>query len=127
VKESGWLWKLFTVARTFALISFIKVLPEVGSLSDGWNLIRSIFVGWFFPLSFEGWFPYNGDMINLCFMAAMIVLIFVTDLIQRKRPVRDYFNKLPMIVRIALVALAFVVAISFCIRTDSGDFMYANF
>ena len=27
----------------------------------------------------------------------------------------------------ALVALAFVVAISFCIRTDSGDFMYANF
>ena len=127
VKETGWPWKLFTVARTFALISFIKVLPEVGSLSDGWNLIRSIFVGWFFPWDFKGWFPYSGDMINLCFMATMIVLIFVTDLIQRKRPVRDYFNRLPMIVRIALVALAFVIAISFGVRTDSGDFMYANF
>ena len=127
IKEEAWWWKIFTILRTFVLITFIKVLPEVGTLKDGLKLWRTIFLNHVWPDRFEAWFPYNGDMINLTFMAAMIILIFIADLLRCKKPVREYFNKMPMVVRILLLALAFVVAVGFGIRTDSGDFMYANF
>lgn len=38
INEASWGWRAFQTIRTFILVTFIKVLPEVGILSDGFGL-----------------------------------------------------------------------------------------
>lgn len=128
VKEKSFIWKLFITLRTFFLVTLIKVLPEVGTLGDGLGLWKRIFTNFTLPHSLMELMPYADDKaINMGFMTIMIILIFIADLLQRKKPVREYYNKLPMIIRIVFLAAAFVAAVSFGVRVEGGGFLYANF
>lgn len=129
IRENKWLWRAFQTLRTFLLVSFIKVLPEVGSLSDGLGLIRHIFTDFTIPRSFSQLLPFIGVTYNFAVVVFCTLLIFVSSLLQRRKPIRDYFSKIPIWLRIVLLALLFVFTVIFGVPAtkSAGGFMYAQF
>ena len=131
INESKWAWRAFQTIRTFILVTFIKVLPEVGSLSDGWGLWMRIFTEHSIPHGIHELLPAlaeNGNK-NFCIILAMILLQFIFSLLQRKKPVRDYFTGIPVPVRVTVMACCVIVLIVFGIPASAtrGGFMYAQF
>ena len=130
INESTWLWRAFQVLRTFILVAFIKVLPEVGGLKAGFELWKRVFTGLtVMPLSLEEALPFVDDYLNFYVMMILTVILFIFSLIQRKRKVRDLFNRIPMVFRVLILALMFVAAIEFGGRATglNGAFLYAQF
>ena len=116
------------------LVTFIKVLPEVGSLPDGLGLWRHIFTEHTMPGSLNALLPFVDLSITtkqiafgLCIL--FTIILFIVSLIQRKAPARCYFNKLPAPLRIMLLVLTVFLLASFGVRSSWGKeaFMYANF
>ena len=131
INESAWLWRAFQTVRTFILVTFIKVLPEVGTLSDGFGLWRQIFTEHTLPKTVDELLPAlaaNGTA-NFVVIMIMIVLLFVTSLMQRKMPIRDYFARVPLPGRLIIMACGFAVIIIFGVpaMASGGGFLYAQF
>ena len=131
ILESALSWRAFQVIRTFILVTFIKVLPEVGTLSQGLGLWRQIFTEHTIPTYFAALFPlaHTG---YLRFLAAGggTCLMFLVSMIQRKQPVRQWLtDHVPYILRIALFVVLFMAMlfIGYPLIDQSGGFMYAEF
>ena len=92
------------------------------------------FVNHDIPKSFSELFPYLDltyelTVIGFGVAAFCTVLLFVSALLQRKKPIRDYYNLLPFIVRIiGLVGLTIIIVL-FGVQASwgKGGFLYANF
>ncbi len=134
INENLWIWRAFQVIRTFILVTFIKVLPEVGTLSDGIGLWKRIFTNHEIPHSIQELLPFinwsvtaNVPMTILAVMGT--ILLFVVSLLQRKQPFRVYFNKLPMVVRVVILTGMVMFIMSFGVQATwgVGGFLYANF
>ena len=129
INESKRSWRAFQTVRTFVLITFIKVLPEVGTLSDGFGLWKHIFTDFSIPHSLSGLFPTLGSKALLAVFGAA-VLLFVVSLIQRKRPFRQWLEeRTSMFVRIVIFACMFLAIIYWGVPASGnvGGFMYAQF
>lgn len=134
IRQESQIWKVFRIARTFVLVTFIKVLPEVGTLSDGIGFLKNIFVSKVPVHSLAQLLPFInlGDfetLMQLAVAAVGVALMFVFSVIQGKRPVRDCFNKIPMPVRVLILVCAVLIISIFGVRANwgTGGFMYANF
>lgn len=131
IDEGSKWWKFFQVARTFFLVTLIKVLPEVGTLKDGVGLILKIFMKPWIPLSISMLFPYLIDIRAACGFIVVVMgigLMFAVSVLQRKRPVREYADKIPMGIRIPLMSVFFMGIVYWGIPVSNGiEFMYANF
>ncbi len=126
INESAWLWRAFQTVRTFVLVTFIKVLPEVGTLRDGLGLWKRIFTEHSIPHSLRALVPF-ASMKNLAVAAVFTLLIFVTSLIQRKMPIRQWFGRLPGLLRLVILAGLILVTVYFLGSGNAGGFMYAQF
>ena len=122
------IWKLVQVARTFTLVTFIKVLPEVGGLRAGLGLWKRIFTEHTIPNSIKALLPF-ASKVPLIIIAFGTFLMLIVSLIQRKKSVRDIFNKIPTVFRIFILALLISILIFAAGCTDSvgRGFMYAQF
>lgn len=128
IKDENRVWQAFQVLRTFVLVTLIKVLPEVGTLSEGAGLWKHIITDHTIPTSFSELLPFFGLSTSSCIVVALTVLLFVHSLLERKKDVRIYFNKLPTAVRIIALAVLFVIIAYVGIPAASeGGFLYANF
>ncbi|MBQ9032211.1 MAG: MBOAT family protein [Parasporobacterium sp.] len=130
IRETSGGWRAFQVLRTFVLISFIKILPEVGGLRAGLNLWAQVVRGAsIIPHTFAELLPFVDDYLNFAVILIFTVILFIFSLIERRKPVREAFNKWPMILRVFILALFFVIAILFGARADglNGAFLYAQF
>ena len=134
VNESSWCWRAFQTIRTFILVTFIKVLPEVGTLSDGWGLWKHIFTDHTIPHSLRSLLPFVGWSATittiLFFLAVLGVLVmFVVSLLQRRKPVREYLDEMPLVVRVLLFSCIFMIIATFGVQAswDDGGFLYAQF
>ena len=134
INENAWLWRAFQTVRTFILVTFIKVLPEVGTLSDGFGLWKRIFTNHTVPHSLSAMLPFvnlSDKLVIIDFLVAIVFLVVfaVSSLLQRRKPIRAYFNKLPWFVRVLLaVVLAVLIAMYGVKASWGGDgFLYANF
>ncbi len=130
IDESRWAWRAFQTIRTFILVTFIKVLPEVGSLSDGFGLWKHVFADHRIAHSFQELLPFvsKWESFNVVFFG--VVLLFVTSLIQRKQPIRQWLEEhTNYYVRIGIFAVIYVLIILFGVDLGgaSGGFMYAQF
>lgn len=128
INESNVWWKAFQVIRTFILVTFIKVLPEVGTLKDGFGFISRIFTEHTLPTSFADLLPGVSDKLN--FLAAMfgVVCLLIVSLIQRRKPIREQFLKFPVIIRISTMCVLILMILVFGVANDgTGGFMYAQF
>lgn len=131
IKDESVLWKLFQTVRTFILVSFIKVIPEVGTLSDGVGLIGKA-SSCFTDFSNSGdLLPFLDRNIALWRNGLVFVLLFVWfifSFIQRKKSVRDCFSVIPTWFRfIVLFALFFVIFLIGIPASLEGEFLYAAF
>lgn len=129
INENTFVWRAFQVIRTFILVTFIKVLPEVGTLSDGFGLWARIFTEHTIPKTFQELFPFVEKKNHLIVALALVAVMIVISLIQRKKPFRTVFNRIPMVIRIIILAVLFVVAmeIGWTVNGLSGGFLYAQF
>ncbi|MCR4616098.1 MAG: MBOAT family protein [Clostridiales bacterium] len=129
IRESNFWWRLFQVVRTFTLVTFIKVLPEVGTLREGFGLIFHIFRDHTLPATAAQLFPFAESFtLKTFFVLLLSVLLFVHSLLERKNDVRDLFGKLPLIVRIVMLSLLLIVIAYVGIpASNEGGFLYAKF
>lgn len=127
LRESNWFWRAFQVIRTYILVCFIKVLPEVGTLGQGLGLWRQIFTGWHIT-SFSQLFPYSPGKEMLLLVFCATTLLLATSLIQRKTPIRAWFGRFPLILRAATLAMLLFLILYYGGAADElGGFMYAQF
>ena len=129
VREDGGLFRVFRVARTFLLVTLIKVLPEVGTLADGFGFVGRIFSGPFLPRSLDGLFPFTRNGAYLLCVFAFTALLFAVSWVSLRRDVRELFSRLPFPARIlilsALIVLIFLFGVP--VTKTGGGFMYAQF
>lgn len=134
ITDSSKFWKIVRILRTFTIVALLEVLPEVGTLSEGFNFWACIFANWRIPATIAELLPFvhlrNFNKL-IGFLAAMgcLLLLFIASLLQRRKPVREYFNALPVWLQIILLAALVMLIASFGIQASWGaeGFMYANF
>lgn len=130
INESTWLWRAFQTIRTFVLVTFIKVLPEVGTLSAGFGLWKQVFTNHHMPASYGELLPFVTDGIELLVILLGLVVVFITSLIQRKQPIRAWLEqKTSYPVRILIYCILFFLIMYYGIPASgkAGGFMYAQF
>lgn len=127
-------WRLFRILRTFTIVALLEVLPEVGTLGDGFRFWACIVTNWRMPEGLADLIPFVhlqnfNKTIGFCAAALCIVLVFIASVLQRKKPVRAYFNDLPAWVQIVLLSALVMLIATFGIQASWGaeGFMYANF
>lgn len=132
IRDSSRAFRCFQILRTFVLVTFIKVLPEVGGLRRGLALWKHILTDHRIPQNFAQLTEFvTNERFWLVLAMAGAVLMLAVSLLQRKGPVRDRFNKLPMAVRLVIEAVCVVFIFVFggvALTTFGGrGFMYAGF
>ena len=65
----------------------------------------------------------------LSLLLALTLLLFLTSLMQRKKPIRDYFARLPMPLRSVVLCMILMAILVFGVPAtgSTGGFMYAQF
>ena len=131
INEAAFPWRAYVTIRTFILVTFIKVLPEVGTLRDGLGLWKHAFTAMKLPAGVSSFFPKfleDTQIFNIKLALVFTALLFVTSLLQRKKPLYEYMEKVPWVARIAIMAAVAIVIIGFGLgQTGGGGFMYARF
>ncbi len=130
IREDARLWRVFQVGRTFLLVTFIKVLPEVGTLADGLGLWKRIFTAGSLPHSLRELLPFVDTYRNLAAVLFGTVLMLWVSLFQRRGSVRDLMErKLPYSLRVFVFVILFFLIVYFGVPASGGlgDFMYAQF
>lgn len=135
IKQENKLWNGFQILRTFLLVTVIKVLPEVGTLSQGIGLWKHVFTNHTMPRSISKLLEFASfdisDLSLMGFALFGVLLMFIVSLIKSKHSVRDLFNKLPFSVRILVVSTAVIIILIFgtysLLISGNGGFLYAQF
>ena len=132
INESTFSWKLFQTLRTFILVTFIKVLPEVGTLSDGLGLWKQIFTNHIIPGSLGELLPFVEPVFTTLTYSLLligIIMMLVVSILQRKHPVRKLFNNMPAAVRIPVLSVMIIIIASYGVIAtwNGGGFLYAQF
>ncbi|MBR4131996.1 MAG: MBOAT family protein [Oscillospiraceae bacterium] len=129
IDESAWLWRAFQVLRTFLLVTLIKVLPEVGTLSDGLGLWGRIFRGPL-PNNLAELIPFADKSGSMICVLVGVGLMLVVSLLQRRGSVRELIEKrLPSFPRLLLYAALFFAIVYYGVPASGGlgGFLYAQF
>ena len=132
INDHSRLYTCFQIIRTFILVSFIKVLPEVGGLRRGLSLWKHVFVDFRLPNSIHQLFAFVTTSKSWSILALLgVVGMFVVSCFKGKNSVRDLINRLPLVVRLIIVAFAIMfVAIAGAMELmvfGGRGFMYAGF
>lgn len=135
MKDGAFLTRLFRVARTFLIILGLESVAAVASYGlNGFSFIGRILTEHSIPTSFAQLLPSFGtgsnlEMITLCFAMFGACLMAVFSLVQRRKRIRDIFNRIPMVLRVLILSAAILIIVAFGVESSwgAGAFMYANF
>lgn len=131
IRDTSTPWRIFQVIRTFTLLTLIKILPEVGGLRKGLGLWKQILTNHTIPTSLAVLFPrYARKPFDFWIICIGSLLLLTCDLIQRKQPVRQWFEEhVPYPARIFFFAFLAVltVYVGGPYLKSAGGFMYADF
>ena len=134
IREESRLWRAFCILRTFMLVALLEVLPEVGTLGDGFRFWGCILANWRLPQGLAELLPFVylrnfNKTVGFCVAMGCVLLMLVLSLMQRRRPVRASFNALPVGVQVVALAAMLLLILSFGVQASWGaeGFMYANF
>lgn len=125
-------YRYFQIIRTFILVTFIKVLPEVGGLQRGFGLWKHIFTDTRFPKSvFELLQFVSTGKLWLIIATFGAFMMFIVSVIQGKHQFRDLFNRLPFTARMVILSCGVVFIATFggmaLYDFGGGGFLYAGF
>ena len=134
ISDRSAFWRAVRILRTFTIVALLEVLPEVGTLGDGFHFWACIAANWRLPTGLKDLLPFVhlqnfNKTIGFCAALGCTALVFIASLMQRKKPVRASFNALPRFVQVLLLAALIMLTASFGIQASWGaeGFMYANF
>lgn len=128
INETSFTWRCFQVIRTFILVTFIKVLPEVGTLSEGLGLWKRILFDFSSLDSLSNLMPFISDKFTFVFVILGIVLMFIVSLIQRKASISKTIDKTPSpFVVIGFTILIIQILVFGVANSGNGGFLYAQF
>ena len=93
IHDGNAFWRIFRIARTFTIVALLEVLPEVGTLSDGFHFWSCIFTNWRLPTGLADLLPFVhlqnfNKTIGFCAAMFCVLLLFVSSVLQRKKPIR---------------------------------------
>lgn len=135
IKECSIYYKVFQIIRTFCTFTFLEIVAAVTAMGgSGIKYVVKIFTDHTIPRGLSELFPsaegLGGQfliMLMLSFAGLLLMLVF--SLLQRKKPVRDYFNNIPLLFRIIIMVLTVIIIASAGVQASwgAGAFMYANF
>lgn len=125
-------YRCFQIVRTFILVTFIKVLPEVGGLRKGLGLWKHIFTDLRIPSSIYQLLEFTGnDRIGLILATFIVIAMFAVSCLQSKYQVRHLFNKLPTPIRLVSISCGVIFVVVFGVLMEynygGGGFMYEGF
>lgn len=129
IREESFSWRFFQTTRTFILVTIIKVLPEVGTLSAGIGLWRHVITRISFPRTLFEIIPIAGKNEQLAVIVG-IFLMLIVSLIQRKESVRAFLEKhFSYAGRMIIYSILLFLMIfwGFPASGSAGGFMYAQF
>lgn len=128
INERSFVWRAFATARTFFLVTLIKVFPEVGGFRAGVEYWKHCFMNWSISLDASLYYPITSRK-DLLILGCGAVLIFLTSLMQRKGSIRQQIAAWPVAVRYAIFIAMFFAIILLGIPTQNagGGFLYAQF
>lgn len=129
INDQAWGWRAFQTMRTFILVTFIKVLPEVGSLSEGFGLWKQIFTNHTIPTSLHALLPFINNKSSAIVVCIGTIILLVVSLIQRKGSFRSWLGYKPLFLRLTAYSVMFIAIIYFGIPASGnvGGFMYEQF
>lgn len=134
IDDANRFWRVLRIARTFTIVALLEVLPEVGTLADGFHFWACIFTNWRLPAGLADLLPFVyfqnfNKTIGFCVAMCCVALLFASSLMQRKKPIRAYFNALPVWTQVVLLSALIMLIASFGVQASWGaeGFMYANF
>ena len=132
INEAAFPWRAMVTIRTYILLTFIRVLPEVGgTLRDGLGLWKHAFTAMSLPKGLSSFFPKfleTTQVFSVKMALVFTILLFVTSLLQRKKPLYDYMEKAPWVARIAIMAAVVLLIIGYGLgQAGAGGFMYERF
>ena len=129
--EDNRAWQVFRVLRTNFILVFLRILPEVGTLKDGFGLWASVFRNRpLIPSGWEGWFPYGANPTQLVLIVLGFGLMMAADAIKCREPLQQWMDRRSILGRFGFYFLLLVVLLIFgCYGTgyDARDFMYFKF
>lgn len=132
INNENKVFKCFQVVRTFILVTFIKVLPEVGGLRRGLGLWKHILTDFTIPANVHQLLEFvttGKYWLIIAFFGTL--LMFVVSCLQNRCQVRELFDKLPIAVRIVVVSCWMIFVAVFggwaLYEFGGGGFMYAGF
>lgn len=125
-------FRAFQILRTFTLVTFIKVLPEVGDLRRGLGLWKHIFTDHRLPTGVGQLLEFaDTGKLWLILAAGGSLMMLLVSVLKSKYQVRDLFNQLPFAVRIILLSCGAVLVAAFggmaMYLFGGGGFLYAGF
>ena len=111
------------------------MLPEVGTLSDGLGLWKRIFTDFTLPttlqelLPFVDWTAHYYVKYDVLLCIICVGMLFLGSLLQRNKPVRAYFARVPILVRVPTLVGIFLLVMAWGVQATwgQGGFMYAIF
>lgn len=134
IRDTSRLFRAFQIVRTFFLITFSELIAASGSVRAGIRYIVGMFTVHTIPTSVRGLVPFvnlatNFSLINLALAAVGTIILIVFSCIEQKEPVRNRFNKIPLLLRLVILSGAILLIASFGVQSswNAEGFMYANF
>lgn len=128
IKNDSKGWQVFSMLRTFWLVSFLKVFPGAGSTAESLDMIKRMVTDIRPLTSWEQIFPgFTTD--DYIFLAIGLLLFFIVSIIQTKGKVRDYIADRPVILRwgIYFMLLCFLLSMGVFGTDMVGGFEYAQY
>lgn len=128
IKSDSWCWKLFGILRTFALVCVLKVFPGPADTMGTFLFIKQMFTAVRLPAGMEELLP-GMEPWEAIFLGGALLLVFIVDLIQEKRPVRELLAKQWAPVRwfFYLAILTALLCMGQFQNSMAGGFAYAQF
>lgn len=135
INEKSKVFKIFQIIRTFVIFTVLETVAAVASMGgNGFSFIMKPLLSPSIPTSIEELFPSTeglGGQFGIMLIIALfgICLMFVFSIIQRKRPIRSIFNRIPYYVRLFILAVMVIIIATSGVQSSwgAGAFMYANF
>lgn len=135
IKDENPVFRLFQMVRTFAIFTSLEIIAAVSAMGgNGFEYFVKPFVNRTIPHSISELFPStamsNFSMITLLLSLCGLVMMLIVSIVEeKKKPIRYYFNKIPWIIRILIIVAFMVIIVTFGVQSTwgAGAFMYANF
>lgn len=121
-------WKLFSIARTFFLVSILKIFPGPANTAAMLQFAKKMFTDIRMPAGWSEILPGLSREMKI-FLGCALLLMFAVDFLQERQPVRDTLAKKPLLVRwfCYFFVLGVILAIGQFNVSMTGGFAYAQF